>query len=543
MLTELGEKDELTRPAPIGQRPRWLSLTFVMAVAALTIAILPVATVFAADSGPGCAPDRPAIAHHAGGVLIQPPKNETAPVPCTTKTHRRTSEISIVITNQGSVLFQPALGSEDTGLPIGLLRSTDEGADWDFVNPTNTPTRTEAIDSNMWVDRDTGRIFWSNFNAYAMTISDDDGKSWSTASPIPMAFDHPQIFTGPPTPPLKKLLQGYPNVVYLVVAGGGTCGTGHFCGAHISTSQDGGLTWSAAVRLAYPPGCKFPGHLPVGAYGLNGVVGKDGTVYVPFTPCEHPYAAISHDEGATWVLSQVSNTTNIGWGNLGLGMDKAGNLYAAWADDSDRLPYLTISRDNATTWSAPLMIGAPGVNEAAEPELVVGKTGQVAVTYYGSTNSPGVPFPPTCVTGKAGTPPSVYEYEQPSLGCPAFANERWNTYVTESFNALDKEPLFWSATLNDPKQPTWYGMTPTAVPIRGKPFPIGSDAELEFDGPSGGGHVDYYGMTIAPDGTPWVGFFQECPYGLPVKGNSNCPSKLDGSSSDGLFGFVGRLVQ
>src|ERR1700721_1365726 len=231
MLEEFGEKDERIVPAPVGQRPRWLSLPLVVVVVALTIGNLPVATAFAADLGTGCAPDRPAIPHHPGGVLVQPPKNETAPVPCTTKTRRRTSEISIAITNQGTLLFPPALGSEDTGLPIGLLRSTNEGADWDFVNPTNTPTRTEAIDSNMWADRDTGRIFWSNFNAYVMTISDDDGKSWSTASPIPMAFDHPQIFTGPPTPPLKKLLQNYPNVVYLVVAGGGTCGTQHFCGA------------------------------------------------------------------------------------------------------------------------------------------------------------------------------------------------------------------------------------------------------------------------------------------------------------------------
>src|ERR1700723_3170161 len=151
MLKVFGEKDELTVPAPVGQRPRWLSLTLVMAVLVITIATLPVATAFATDSGPGCMPDRPAIPHHSGGAIVQPPKNQTAPIPCTTKTRRRTSEISIAITNQGTVLFQPALGSEDTGLPIGLLRSTNEGADWDFVNPTNTPTRTEAIDSNMWV--------------------------------------------------------------------------------------------------------------------------------------------------------------------------------------------------------------------------------------------------------------------------------------------------------------------------------------------------------------------------------------------------------
>jgi hypothetical protein len=543
MLTGLEErKSEITINHQMGQRRRWLFRTFVLTTLVIPVALFPVMT-FATDLGPGCATDRPAIAHHAGGVIVPPPKDETAPIPCSTKTRYRTSEISVAITNQGTVLFQPAMATESTGLPIGLLRSTDQGATWNFVNPTNTPARTMAIDSNLWVDRDTGRIFWSNFNAYVMTLSDDDGKSWSTAAPIPMDFDHPQIFTGPPTASMKKLMGGYPNVVYLVVAGGGTCGSEKFCGAHLSKSLDGGLTWGPAVRLTYPPECKFPGHQPVGAYGLNGVVGRDGTIYVPFTPCERPYVAISHDEGQTFELSLVSNTETIGWGELGLGMDKQGNLYTTWTDDAYRLPYLAISRDNGIHWSTPLMIAAPGVTEAAEPGLVVGATGQVAVTYYGSKNSPGVPFPPTCTTGASGTPPSVYTFEQPSLGCPAYISETWSTYVTESFNALAEQPLFWSATLNDPSQPTWYGMTPTAVPIPGQPFPIGSDAEAEFAGPGGGGHVDYYGTTIAPDGTPWVGFFQECPFGLPVKGNSNCPRNLDGSSTDGLFGFVGRLVR
>ena len=478
------------------------------------------------------------MAHYAGGIRAHHVDDEETLVPCSTVTNFRTSEISIAVTTRGAVLFQPAVAGEDTGLPIGLLRSTNEGVDWDFVNPTNTPPRTSAIDSNFWVDRDTGRIFWSNFNAYAMTISDDDGQTWSTTGPVPMDFDHPQIFTGPPRPSMKKSLHGYPNVVYLVVAGGGTCGNLQFCGTHLSKSLDGGLTWGAAVPVLYPPDCPFPGNDPVGGYGLNGVVGKDGTIYIPFTPCEVPYVAISKDEGQTFELSLVSNTETIGWGELGLGMDKEGNLYAAWTDFAHRLPYLSISRDNAKHWSKPLMIAAPGVNEAAEPELVVGATGQVAVTYYGSKNSPGPPFPALCTLGASGTPPSVYTAEQPSLDCPAYAGETWDTYVTESFDALAEKPLFWSTTLNDPSQPTWYGMTPSSLRIPDEPFPIGSNAEENF-----GGHVDYYGMTITPDGTPWVGFFQECPNGLPVAGNPNCPANLDGSLNDGLFGMVGRLVR
>jgi hypothetical protein len=543
MLSELREKDELTMPAGMGQRRRWLSLTLVMAALVITVVIFPVTTAFATDLGPGCAPDRPAISHLAGGVTVQPPKGETAPIPCATKTGFRTAEISIVITKKGTILFQPALASETTGLPIELLRSSTQGASWSALNPAVTP-RTSGLDSNLWVDPDTGRIFWSNSADLTVNLSDDDGKSWSTSSPMPMKSDHPQIFSGPPTRAMKKLMQGdYPNVVYIVVAGGGTCGSTGFCGTHISRSVDGGLTWGKAFPLKYPAECPFPGSDPVGAYGLDGVVAKDGTIYVPFTPCETPYVAISHNEGETWELSLVNNTRTIGWGTMGFGMDKQGNLYAAWADNADRLLYLAVSRDSGAHWSTPIMIGAPGVNEVAEPSLVVGARGQIAITYYGSQNSPGVPFPPLCIASVSGVTPSVYSFEEPSLDCSGYTSETWSTYVTETFDALDEKPLFWSATLNDPSQPTWYGTTPSALLIPGEPFPVGADAELEFSGPSGGGHVDYYGMVMASDGTPWVGFFQECPYGLHAPGNPNCPTNLDGSSTDGLFGLVGRLVR
>jgi len=55
--------------------------------------------------------------------------------------------------------------------------------------------------------------------------------------------------------------------------------------------------------------------------------------------------------------------------------------------------------------------------------------------------------------------------------------------------------------------------------------------------------VDYFAATMTPDNTVWVGFVQECPFGLPVVGNPNCPSTLTGALTDGLFGMVGRLLR
>jgi hypothetical protein len=511
--------------------------------------IMAASPCFAKDKylGPGCAPDRPAIAHHAGGKALTHPPDEAkkAPIPCSTSTGWRTGEISLVVTNLGTLLFQPAINNHT----IGVIRSTDQGASWTFINPGGNPLRNESDDENIWVDRDTGRIFWSNSFAPPLRVdhSDSDGVIWIPSAAIQMGIDHSQIFSGPPPKALKKDMPGfpnhYPNVLYIVEAGGGTCGSGSTCGTHLSRSIDGGQTWTNPVAVKFPSECPFPGNNPVGGYGLNGVVDKDGTIYVPITPCQRPYIAISRDEGDTWELSLVADVETIGWGELGLGLDHAGNLYAAWTSFSDRLPYLAISRDSARHWSTPLMIAAPGVNEAALPVLVAGKAGQVAVTYYGSKNSPGVPFPALCLTGSSGNPPSVYSTETASTNCPAYKDETWSTYITESFNASAQQPLFWSATLNDPNKPTWYGLTPSSMRVAGKPFPIGSNA---FDAVSAGslaGHVDYYSMTMAPDGTPWVGFFQECPYGRPVQGNPNCPAAANGGLDDGLWGFVGRLVQ
>jgi hypothetical protein len=267
----------------------------------------------------------------------------------------------------------------------------------------------------------------------------------------------------------------------------------------------------------------------VGGYGLKGVVARDGTVYLPFTPCARPYVAVSHDEGETWQLVLVADTQTIGWGELGLGMDEQGNLYAAWTEFADRLPYLAISRDRGLHWSTPLMIAAPGVNEAFEPELVAGATGQVAVTYYGSKNAP-VPFPGCTYTVSFFLP----GYGFVSATCPGYEDETWNTYVTETFNALAEEPLFWSATLNDPAQPTFFGETPAAMRMDG-----GWGNLVNSAGAHG---YDYYGMTMAPDNTPWVGFFQACPDGHPIAGNPIC-DQAAGGPNDGLFGMVGRLLR
>lgn len=500
-----------------------------------------------ANLGPGCAPERPAIAHHAGGVVVGKPRG-TPPIPCATRTGFRTSEISMVITKKGTILFQPAF--PQSGHPIGVIRSVDQGATWEFIDPKTDPPRISSVDMTLWTDQRSGRVYWSNDLELPpgkvgppprVDLSDDDGKTWFSSSPLPnFHYIATQIVNGPPVDRLGDLSPGSPDPVYVCTAGSISCPVFNFCGKHCAKSSDNGLSFGLSSAVPFPPECPFPGFEPTGAFGLNGVVARDGTVYQPLTPCERPYIAISGDEGNSWQLVLVADTETIGWGELGLGLDDEGNLYATWTDAADHLLYLAISRDRGRHWSKPLMIATPGVNEAAEPQLVAGARGQVAVAYYGSRNAP-IPSPPDCITASVTFPNLsgngvIYTIllEAPSVTCRGFEKQTWNTYVTETWNALDRRPLFWSATLNAPDKPTWYGATPSSRRVR-EGFAAGHSSGL--------GAMDYFAMTMARDKTAWVGFVQECPFGLPVVGNPNCPGTLTGAGADWKFGMVGRLVR
>jgi len=519
---------------------RWLACCGLIVLAGALISVVPVRLSASpppqqrqgSDLSAGCEPDRPVIAHHVGGVTVTSPtgKEATPPIPCVVRTGYRVGEESIVVTNAGTVLLRPAWETDAVGPTSGAIRSDDQGANWE------TPL-VAANDTNMWVDRKTGRVFWMTSGSGnlktprspLLMISDDDGKTWNAGGQSHIAADHVQVFGGPPTTSMKNFLKGYPNVVYACM--------GHK-GLKCEKSQDGGMTWGPELDIPYPPGLEaLQGSAQdCSAFGLQGVVDKDGTVIVPYNPCNRPYVAITHDEGGTWQLVAVAKTDTIGYGYPSLGIDEQQNLYAAWVGASDRLLYLAISRDHGLHWGTPMMIGAPGVNETAIPYLVSGGRGHVAVSYYASKNAT-VPFPVTCFAYEPQNPP---RQRFPTLNCPGYEDETWNTYVTETWNALDEEPLFWSTTLNDPAQPTWYGCSPSEIGVIRH---LGDKGE----GVAGPGYyrgcypglvLDYYGATMASDGTVWVGFAQECPYGRRASGNPNCPGTGDG----GLFGLVGHLA-
>ena len=82
-----------------------------------------------------------------------------------------------------------------------------------------------------------------------------------------------------------------------------------------------------------------------------------------------------------------------------------------------------------------------------------------------------------------------------------------NGYLTESFDAADKDPVFYAAQLNQPGKPLYF-------PVKSGNLP----------------RNDYLGVTIAPDGTPWTAL---------VKLLSDTPDSQGFIQSTG---FAGRLV-
>ena len=405
-----------------------------------------------------------AVAHHAGGIPITDSAiTSKAPDGRFFRLGINGWEPTIGVDDEGRIFYQ----ARTSNLQPTVMRSTDEGDTWGDVSPMIGPAPAQplSLDPILYLDKDTGRVFTNNIppdiNCQYLSFSDDAGKSW-TNTDICGHFDHQNIFTGPPTKDGQQPI-GYPNIVYycainLVMLSGTSTAT------TCSRSLDGGLTWLHTGEPAYltPIGAN-QGGLPWcdGAVG-HGFVGDDGTVYLPRGWCGQPFLSISHDEGLTWDQVQVAENGANGH-EAGIAADTQGNLYYDWIGGDD-LPYLAISRDGGKSWSDPMMIGPPGIKRSSLPAIDIGDDGKIAMTYVGS--------------------------ESPGRSKKAQKKWTWNGYITMTADALDANPVFYTGTLNAPSDPLHRG--------------------------GGCGNTrchtlgDFFDVTIAPDGTPWVAFVDAC---------------------------------
>ena len=486
--------EQLTAPA-VGTAPttrHWRSRLVVVACAVL-VASLGGVPVEGQELGPGCDPSRASVAHRAGGQIV-----EQAPlrVPCGTETGQYTGETTIGVTDAGTVWFSAA------DWEWALVRTHDDGATWEkFVVPgpqaypgcgggtsAFTPPCSDSesakyntvADAFLYVDPDTSKIFWSKTYGYAlcssMNMSGNDGETWAPVTSFACpGGDYEKIAGGPPTATGAKPTGGYPNVLYTCVNGPAptfVVGPSRVC----YKSLNGGSTWSLAGAPVTPsplaPGCIH--------FQEPHAVGPDGTVFMPLgcaLDAQTIRMAVSTDEAQTWsyVTVPTAGTGNNGGliGGVSLAVDEAGTVYVVWTGTNNKV-YLAATKDKGVTWTGPLQVSTPGVTTAApRAQVAARQPGHIAIAYYGYTGTNS-----------------------------AFLNG----YLTESFDASSAQPLFHSATLNDPAQPLYFPGTGTRP------------------------RNDYLGVTIAPDGTPWTAL---------VKLRSATPDSQGYVQSTG---FAGRLV-
>src|SRR4051812_20251183 len=405
-----------------------------------------------------------AVAYRAGGRRVTA---EDAPDARLFHTGYGAWEPSIGLTAAGTIFF----AARNTNADPGVARSTDDGRTWTRSNPD---AHQASLDPFIWVDRATGRVFDSDISPSVTCppIShSDDGESWTTTLVCGHA-DYQKIFGGPP-PRGGAPTQGYPDVVYFcAITGGEGAGSGTF--NQCSKSLGGGGSFSLTGAPSYPLR-QSPEGSPAASPNCDGaappgVVGPDGTVYLPRGWCGEPYIAISKDEGDSWERIRIPgkplpyDADSGAWANdSGVAVDRDGVLYYVWVAE-DFHPYFTTSHDGGKTWAQPLDILPPGVARTSNPAIDAGDPGRVAISFIGTEQPKGAPDDKVS----------------------------WNAYLAQTTDALDADPLFYAASVNDPAtNPLWKG--DCASPIRC------------------GNMGDFYDVTVGPDGTPRGAFVDSCP--------------------------------
>lgn len=431
------------------------------------------------------------VAHRAGAEPVRVPEGKL-PAARLLRTGEDSSEPTLGVTKNGDIFFS----SFKTNTRVDVLRSRDSGKTWEIVSPQIAGRNVQlvSLDPYVWVDPYTDRVFTIDLTLACsyMSFSDDHGETWTT-NPLACGRpvnDHQTLFSGPPatSPPLL-----HDSVIYYC--------WNDIASSACSKSITGGLTFAPTGTPAFL-GVETDGGQGVPAFcgGLHGHghVGPDGTVYLPKGHCGFPWLAISKDEGLTWSQVKVAKVPMVDH-EASVAADAKGNVYYTFVG-RDRLPYLVVSRDGGETWGKAMMIGPPGLREANLPSLAIGGPGGAAVTYMGSENSPHKPRTQECTATSSCPTPDEYK------------DTTWNGYFTVTRNALAKEPLFYSGTVNDKSDPL----------VRGACGPGRCQAVYDF--------ID---VTVDRSGTVWGAFVDGCTL---ICGTSQ------GVTSSGREGVLGRLV-
>ena len=291
-----------------------------------------------------------------------------------------TFEPTIGVTSSGTLVF-----TNHNGLGMGthIIRSQDQGQNWDDVGPFLSGATGQIANSNdpyVYVDPWTDRIMKFDMHALAVMFvewSDDEGESWSLPFPASGVYtpqDHQSIASVPPGPDFSGPLLH--ETVYVFCINTGAQGP---IGAFCDTSLDGGMTWEGQVA-GWPNGITQCAGLHGHLIGAN-----DGAIYRGNPSCDGPAAYRSTDGGRTWSEHTIDTQHQSRGHEVAIGTDEASNVHALWVA-TDNLPYYSFSSNQGDTWSTPLMVAPPGVNYTGFPTIAGGADGRVVFGYIGESN-------------------------------------------------------------------------------------------------------------------------------------------------------------
>ena len=522
-------------------------LTAGIAAGALGIAGAVIAPAAAGSSGQaaraaGCVGTRPVVAFHAGGKLLKP-QPAHLPTACGSTTGYPGAESHIVIRNDGSVVYTPAVlphgtigigeipgeyepDTQSNASPAGLAVSSDAGDHWHVVKPSGVTWN--PTDHSDYVDRATGRTFFEDYGPIPTATQfggeqegpahinwSDDMRHWHhTVIPDLFLPENPRFVSGV-APKGQPKAHGYPDIVYFCantnvgfvspVIGGRLC----------FRSLDGGDSFAQASVLFSG---SAPQHAECGGQGENysaidgyyPQAAPDGRLYVMVACGGVTYLARSDDEATSFPVLHAQGKAvtlpvpatqpgDIG-GTPELRIGKDGTFLLAYLQGSKLLVRLSSTR--GVTWSKPLDVTPPGVTAIKQWSFAASADSDFAIAFLGRRHG----------------------------------QSTWDAYLTSGRNVLAgirsaKGPVFYAGQLNPPKRPLLYGDSVQGSGYLSGPGGVNVLFPPPFNNQMMGN--DFIGAAIGPDGTPWGSFTQDCG---PSPDSAGCHQQHDQTR-----GFAGHL--
>lgn len=315
-------------------------------------------------------------------------KDMTFLPPVDTDRITRGSEPSVAVAPDGAIYVSaPSLVIDEAAGELALAgQAKPQSVVWVSHDRGATFTRTGAAltgqnadysgggDSDVAVDAG-GRVYMADLGGGIPVIaSSDGGKTWNLT---------PNAAGGNSTD-REWVAGGKAGEVFLAYENTSTEGYEYL---EVTNSSDGGATWrSPATKVAQL-------HFPESYHGPIQFDQERRILYAPFSLRGGMAMGVSRDGGLTFDVQTVARGLTERPGMLlpTAGVDRAGNVYVAWAEHGTAgwSVYYSWAPPGGGNWSTPHAVTAGGDN--VMPALVAGANGRIAIAYYQSPLYAGEP--------------------------------------------------------------------------------------------------------------------------------------------------------